>query len=321
MALLRRFGGLRPGILLACLGSSLAGLASHAEAQVLSENELQEAGRSGAFVAGDEVGRFGVIPLRRGLNASLGTSSQHDSSSGWSSILTPDITYRLNRHFRADVSVPVYTYVSTYENTGTKAKPKYTYAPKKGVFGDTSLSFHADAAPFDFGYDASISVGLPSGDTFYGLGAGQVTFNINNHVEHSLWCFTPNVEVGYGDSSTLVDPRVRKDYISVGPLAHFQVGLGVPLLRDLWFEADAYEQLPLSKDLIYSTTTKGKKKVTTAKNVGVSEDNGFLTSLDIPLSPHLTLSGFYNRSLRAYSDVAGFSFTYLLRGAPRSATE
>jgi hypothetical protein len=57
--------------------------------------------------------------------------------------------------------------------------------------------------------------------------------------------------------------------------------------------------------------------VTTATNIDPGEDNGFITSLDIPLSPHLTLSGFYNRSLRDHDDVAGFSFTFILRAPPR----
>jgi len=57
--------------------------------------------------------------------------------------------------------------------------------------------------------------------------------------------------------------------------------------------------------------------VTTATNIDPGEDNGFITSLDIPLSPHVTLSGFYNRSLRDHDDVAGFSFTYILRAPPR----
>ena len=79
---------------------------------------------------------------------------------------------------------------------------------------------------------------------------------------------------------------------------------------------EAYEELPLTKDLVYSTTGKGKKKVTTSTNEGPAEDNGFLTSLDIPLSPHVTMSGFYDRSLIDHDDTAGFSFTFLLKPLP-----
>jgi hypothetical protein len=84
-----------------------------------------------------------------------------------------------------------------------------------------------------------------------------------------------------------------KSYVAVGPLAHFQAGTSVSLPHDMEFEADAYEELPLATDVVYSTTGKGKKKVTTSTNEDPAEDNGFITSLDIPLTRHVTLSGFY----------------------------
>ena len=58
--------------------------------------------------------------------------------------------------------------------------------------------------------------------------------------------------------------------------------------------------------------------MTTSTNIGPAEDNGFLTSLDIPLAPHVTMSGFYTRSLRDHDDVGGFSFTFLLKAPPRA---
>ena len=115
-----------------------------------------------------------------------------------------------------------------------------------------------------------------------------------------------------------MDQRVLKSYVAVGPLAHFQAGTSVDLPFNASFEADAYEELPLAKDLVYSTTGKGKKKVTTATNEDPGEDNGFITSLDIPLSQHVTLSGFYSRSLRDHDDVAGFSLTLLAKAPPRA---
>ena len=41
-------------------------------------------------------------------------------------------------------------------------------------------------------------------------------------------------------------------------------------------------------------------------------------ALDIPLNRHITLSGFYNRSLRNKIDTAGFSLTFLLRPATQA---
>jgi len=154
----------------------------------------------------------------------------------------------------------MYLYINIDANVGTTAKPAYAYKPQKGVFGDTALSFHADATAWTVNYNATVSMAMPSGNTDYGLGAGQVTYNLNNHFERSFGIFTPDLELGEGDTSALMDQRVLKSYVAVGPLAHFQAGTSVDLPRKMSFEADAYEELPLAKDLVYSTTGKGRKR-------------------------------------------------------------
>jgi hypothetical protein len=68
---------------------------------------------------------------------------------------------------------------------------------------------------------------------------------------------------------------------------------------------------------IYSAARSGKKKATAATTAGNAEDNGFNTSLDLPVSGHTTVSGFYNRSIRNDDDTAGFSLTLLLKPPPR----
>jgi hypothetical protein len=250
----------------------------------------------------------------------MGTSQQHDSSNGWSWILNPNAAFRVNKYLSIDAGTPIYIYVNVYANMGTDAKPNYEQQIKHGAFGDTSLSFEGDLHPLTLDYSGTVTLGLPSGKSDYGLSAGQVTYNFNNHFEKDLSIFTPDIEVGFGDTSALVDQRVLKSYVSVGPMAHFQAGTSISLPKNITFEADAYEELPTAKDFVYSTTTKGKKKVTTATNIDPSEDNGFITSLDIPVTPHMTMSGFYNRSLRDHDDVAGFSFTFLLRAPPQPPT-
>jgi hypothetical protein len=285
-----------------------------AQAKTASDDPL--GGVSAAATTNDS-GVAGIVPYTKGFNASLATSSQHDSSSGWSSAFTPYVAYRLNRYLSADASVPIYAYVPVYANVGTAAKPVYSYVTKNGAVGDTSLNVHGDVNFWTVDYDGTISLGLPSGNTAYGLGAGQPTFNVNNHFERGFGFFTPDIELGYGDSSSLVNQAIRKNYVAVGPQAHFQAGASFDLPFSMSFEAEAYEELPLATDLVYSTTGKGKKKKTTATNIGPAEDNGFTTNLDIPLQRHITLSGFYSRSLRDHDDVAGFSLTFLLKAPPK----
>jgi hypothetical protein len=276
----------------------------------------EESGGESASATTNGRGPAGIIPYTRGFNLSLGTSSQHDSSSGWSSTLTPGIAYRLNRFLSADAAIPIYAYINVYGNTSTKPKPVYTYSTKRGVVGDTTLAAHLDTHVL-LDYTATVSLGLPSGNSTYGLGAGQTTFDTNNHFEKNFSFITPDIEVGIGTSTSLVNQRVRKSYTAVGYNAHFQAGLSIDLPYNASFSADAYEQLPLTPTTVLSTTGRGKTKVTTTTTQGGGEDNGFITSLDVPLNGHVTLSGFYNRSLRFHDDVAGFSFTFLLKAPPR----
>jgi hypothetical protein len=294
---------------------SLTTPALHAQASPAGElNDL--AILSGAESTNDS-GPSGIIPATRGFNASLGTSSQHDSTNGWSSILNPNVAYRFNKYFSVDAGTPMYVYINVDANVGTKAKPVFGYRPEKGVFGDTSVAVEFDVTALSIYYSPTFTLGLPSGNTDYGLGAGQVTYNFNNHFEKELGMFTPDIEFGFADTSNLIDQRVLKSYVAVGPMAHFQAGTSVDLPWNMGFQADAYEELPLDTNIVYSTTGKGKKKVTTSMNQDPGEDNGFITSLDIPIARHVTMSGFYNRSLRDHDDVAGFSFTFLLKAPPR----
>jgi hypothetical protein len=298
--------------------SPLAQSSTQAKPQAQNaESMLDELAAVSAAESINDSGPSGIIPAAKGFNASVGTVSQHDSANGWSSFLTPDLAYRFNQYLSVAVAAPIHTYINLESNIGSDANPVYTYAVHGGIVGDTTLSFQGNVAAFAISYSGTFSLGLPSGDTVHGLGAGQVTYNFNNHFERSFGIVTPDIELGIGDTSNLVDQRILKSYISVGPMAHFQAGTYVDLPWRMSFEANAYEELPLDTNLVYSTTTKGKKKITTATNIDPSEDNGFITSLDIPLSPHLTLSGFYNRSLRDHDDLSGFSLTLILRAPPR----
>ena len=279
-----------------------------------------------------DLGPVGLVPYIRGFTASLTTTSQHDSAGGWQSILTPTIAYRFGRHFSALVQIPVYSYINIFGiQSVTPAKGDvpllndYGFKKRNFLLGDTSIfgQYEARFRPFD--YNLTTTLGAPSGDDDNGLGAGQVTYNINNHFEHGFgnW-FTPELELGLGNSPNLVDPRVRKSYIAVGTNAHFEAGVNLQLPFHMNFNSEAFEELPLGTVSVTSTTTNGKKgkklkTITTTTNKSVGEDNGFLNTLDIPLTDHLTLSGFYNRSLRNKIDTAGFSFTFLLRGPPRGS--
>ena len=108
-------------------------------------------------------------------------------ANGWSSILTPNLAYRFNSTSAWTRACRCTLYVNVDGNVATAAKPVYAYNSRKGAFGDMSLSFAWGYELFwSIGYSGTFSLGLPSGNTNYGLGAGQVTYNINNHFEKDV---------------------------------------------------------------------------------------------------------------------------------------
>jgi len=230
----------------------------------------------------------------------------------------PAVGYTFNDIFSVDATIPIYMF-RLAESRRLHPRPDALLVPRRAEFGDVILSFHAQFLPKRFLYSPTVSVTAPTGDEDYGLTTGRVTFDINNHFERTYGRFTPSLEIGAGDSTTLVNRSVYKTYTSLGPLAHFQVGLGTGFLRRMFFESAAYEQLPIGDQKIYSAYRAGRPTVVTGYNV--TEDNGFLNTLDLSLDRHTTLSGYYSRSLRRKVDTVGIGITYVLRGAPRQEME
>jgi hypothetical protein len=310
----------RPHSAIAALTLSLVSLPTLAYAQAIATGSASEiVGSRTASATTNNAGPSGIIPFAPGFNASLGTSSQYNSGNGWSTILTPGIAFRFNPILSVSASIPIYASINVEANTGTKNKPVYTSTTKHGAPGDASLAASIAAHPFLLDYNATFTLGLPSGNTAYGLGAGKPTCDLNNHFEKSFGIFSPDIEFGAGTSSNLISPRVRKTYTAVGALAHFQVGTSIDLPFNLSFEADAYEVLPFNASTVYSGARSGKKKATASSASDSAEDNGFTASLDIPVTPRATLSSFYDRSIRNADDTIGLSLTLLLKPPPKPA--
>jgi hypothetical protein len=260
----------------------------------------------------------GLSAPARGWNAGATISGVHDSVTGWATIFTPAIGYSFNDIFSIDASIPIYMY-RLAESRSTHPKPTAQLVNQRGEPGDVVLGFHAQFVPRLFQYQLTGLVTAPSGDEAYGLTTGRVTFDISNHFERTFGRITPTLEIGGGDSTTLVNRTVTKNYTSLGPLAHFQVGIGVEFLHGIFFESDAYEQLPIGDQKIYGPSRHGKATVVTGHNV--TEDNGFTNSLDIPFAGHFTLSGYYNRSLRIHSDTTAIGITYVIRSFSTTETD
>ncbi len=246
------------------------------------------------------------------FNAGVSFSGLHDSQTGWAVLSEPAIGYSFNDVFGLDISIPIYNY-RLAESTSANPKPGARLIPLRAELGETVVALHAQFLPRGFEYQATLSATIPTGDRLYGLSTGHVTLDLSNHFEHAFAHVTPSLELGIGDSSTLANSLVVRNYTTLGPLAHFATGLAFPLFWGISIEANAYEQLPLGDQKIYESITRRRTTTTIVTGRSVSEDNGFTTSLDIPLDGRTTLSGYYNHSLRLKDDTVGFGVTFVLR--------
>jgi hypothetical protein len=156
------------------------------------------------------------------------------------------------------------------------------------------------------------SMTLPSGDSGDGLSTGRVTWDMDSHTSFWLPRSALLLDLGGGDSTSLFNRLVTRNYTSLGYLAHFELGLMLALPCRSSFQSVAYEQLPLGDSKIY-TALPGPGGLTVASGRSVSEDNGFTSALSVPLTHRLTLQGYYNRSLRLHTDTVGMGITFVAR--------
>ena len=254
----------------------------------------------------------GLTTLFNGLNAGVSYSTVHNSAIGWYYVLTPAVNYTFSRHYSADASASVYLHRLVLQSTSTLTNPQF--AVEEGNAGDALLGLHATYMPGSLLDTVSLYLTAPTGDRSAGLGTGQVSFDFNNHVEryHNQVGFL--LDLGAGNSSNVANTLLNKNYSSVGGLAEFQTGAILWLPKDSYFEAIAYEQLPIGSQTVY--TSDGSREGFPQRSLtgtNFAEDNGFVTFAGIRLAEHFTLSGYYNRSLRRKTDTVSFGITWVLR--------
>lgn len=258
-----------------------------------------------------------VAPVN-GFNFMLDQTGQHNSATGWAYIVTPDLSFRFNRHFSVSALVPWYPMVNAFVPVTVKGVKTYPLMTGKNLLADTVAIGDYELPHKSFNYLATVSVGFPTGNSRFGLSANTETYNITNHVDYVIGPFDPDIEIGEGNSSSLVNRAVKKPYVAVGPLANFQAGSSIDLPLELNLDVEAYEELPIGNQNVYGTVTrKNKKGKTVTQQVlegsGVAEDNGINTELDLPIGMHFMLVGTYERSLRQDLDTASVGITWVAR--------
>ena len=278
----------------------------------------------------------GLSTVFDGFNAGVSYSGVHSSSVGWYSVTTPAVNYTFSQRFSADASTSIYFHRKV-QNTNTSTATAQPLVDGGMNPGDTLIGFHAFFEPGSLQDTVSVYLTAPTGDRSQGFGTGQVTYDFSNHLERYYKQLGFLLDVGGGDSAGLFNNQVVKDYNTVGGLAHFESGLVYWLPHRTYIEGVAYEQLPLGSQTVYRIVSRGEgargeddggggggggnpppppPPVATSVTT-VSEDNGFTTFVGVPLNNYITLTGYYNRSLRQHLDTFSFGVTYVVRGTSK----
>lgn len=256
----------------------------------------------------------GVSTLFKGFNAGVTYSAVHNSSIGWYTILTPAMSYTFSRRYSADISGSLYLHRLT-ENLNPATNSSEHLVVDEASAGDMLFGFHATFLPKFLLDTISVYLTAPTGDRSVGLGTGKVTFDVSNHTERYFKQLGFLLDLGVGNSSNVSNNLVNQNYSSVGGLAQFQTGAILWLPRHSYFESAAYEELPVGSQTVYTAnSSQGISPQPPLSGATFAEDNGFMTFAGIPLANHLTLSGYYNHSLRRKTDTVSFGITYVIRG-------
>ena len=302
------------GCLLLCVSAApLPGQTAHATPAAAIASPA--GANSSDMTAEDLMALDGFELPQRGFNAFVAFSGLHDAQLGWASFVQPTLSYRFNRIFSADVTIPIYLYRMAYRyRAGQPVNGKLT--PQSGELGDTTFAGHAEFTPAWLDDTFTAAIDAPTGNKVYGLSTGQVTWMALNDFEVDIRRFTPDIQLGVGDSSDLVNQAVVRNYDTLGTLAYFQAGGAYNVASHLDVEGDAYEQLPIGNQKIYTQvirkTAIGVSKTQVLSNSS-AEDNGITATVDIPTKGHWDISSYYNRSFRLKDTTVGFTLTFSLK--------
>ncbi len=265
-----------------------------------------------------------------GFSSYISMSGEHDSSTGWSKVLNSSLRYDFNSIFGMELGVPFYLMHNGYDAVAVTGKKNPPIVTSYNSLGDVDLSLNFAAPNSAVGYRSTLVGTGPTGDTSSGISTGRPTFDFNNHFDHGFGPVSPLIELGFGDSSTLVNKRVRRPFTTLGPLSHFTAGAAFDLFKGSSFQADAYEHLPVGSQKIYRTeyvrvrTSTGAFRLVRRRRSfqGISEDNGCEGTLGASLGQHVDLSATYDRSFRQKLDTVSITLGFRIgKSQPNHKTQ
>lgn len=258
----------------------------------------------------------GLTSFWRGFNAGVTFSGVHDSSISWYTVATPAVSYSFSPHYSVDATATIYP--SRLVPVESADRRSEHLEMDTGDVGDTAISLHAGFNPHGFHNVTTAAFTIPTGNKQEGLGAGEATYDFSNRFEgyHKQAGFL--IDFGAGNSSGLFNRLLTNDYTSVGGLIHVQAGGSFWLFGSNSIQSVFYEQYPVGSQTVYAQPHMPGSGQGATYVLRGSEDNGVTTSIGIPLSDHLILSGYYSRSFQFDLDTVSVGMTYVLRSIHRT---
>ena len=224
--------------------------------------------------------------------------------------------YIFNKHFSADVGVPI-LFVHGTTSTGTTT----SNAGLGNIFGQ--LQFVNKNPTVNFGSVATVA--LPTGDTSKGFSTGRVTADWTSQVAKEFGRFTPFLSAGLANS--IFDSRYwHRPYATLGDLAHFEGGTSFDLGHSLTLSASAYDVTPWGSQKLYSRIVEkgvgtsgpsnhGRVFQNSALTIGgssIDSDNGYNADLDLSPWKYVDLDFGYSHSVHFQLDTFSFSLGFKL---------
>ena len=242
--------------------------------------------------------------------------------------LNTSVGYNFSQHFGADFGVPFY-FVGGSSTSSSGGKTSFSGT---GI-GAPYFNFRWTARNRSLSYAGSLTDTFPVGDSAKGLSTGHLTFDWNNHFEHTFDRVTPFGEIGI--ANTIADTsKFNRPYTSYGFNAHMEAGASVDLSDKFSVGASGYNIAPWGSQTIYSRSVpknsnglvgNGNSKQVFNQNsvtTGTSDlgkDYGFSFWGDYTPAPYVTAELGFTRSasfaLNTVSFGLRFNLGYLMKSA------
>ncbi len=260
-------------------------------------------------------GSAAVQPSRFVLYESFAGDTNAD---GQVMALNSSATYYLTDHFSVRAGIPIYfDHIGSLSPAGPTAVPTSTFS--SGI-GDIFLSVRAAWKQPILNYATAVMGTAPTGEVSKGFSTGHFTFDWSNRFDHSFGPLRPYVNVGLANSVTDT-PYFMRPFATFGPLAHFEGGAEITVVRGVSVAFTGYDIAPWGMQTLVSRVvaagpaskvgngSHGRTFDTGHQTTGaaaLTHDDGASANLVVSPTSYLDLSVGYARSAQYALNTISF---------------